>query len=60
MRIVCNEHTGNYDVFFKYKDSFGQWRSSCKRSLATKDAAKQYATEYVAAKKDGKAHAHRS
>lgn len=38
MRIVRNKAKGTYDVFFKYKDHNGKWRSTCKRNLATKKA----------------------
>lgn len=50
MRIVRNKAKGTYDVFFKYKDHNGKWRSTCKRNLATKKAATEYVTNFVAAK----------
>ncbi|WP_322151355.1 Arm DNA-binding domain-containing protein [Paratractidigestivibacter sp.] len=60
MRIVRSEINGRYNVFFKYKDSSGTWRSCCKRSFPTEDAAVRYVNEYIAAKKGGKADAHHS
>lgn len=51
MRTVPNKTTkGNHDVFFKYKDQLGNWRSTCKRNLNTKKEARQYVRDYIAAK----------
>lgn len=51
MRIVRSKRTGKYDVFFKFKDHQGKWRSTCRRGFATKSAAAKEVLDFVAAKK---------